>query len=271
MRNKELVVLLPAYNEEKDVRRLVSRWQQNTEAILTQYDLSLKIVVVNDGSQDKTQAICNELEKQYDNFKLINHVQNKGLGKAVETGFLYVIESCPYCEKVCLMDCDNTQSPHYILDLLKKASEYPEKSDVVIASRYQKGAKVHGLAKYRLLTSEGAKYVYCSILRVKNVKDYTCGYRLYSKEILQRAYKRFRQSLIEESGFTCMAEILYKLYCIGARFEEIPFELHYDAKKGTSKMKVLKTARDSVLLAIRLKKIKRERPINNEDHAQVSC
>jgi L-cysteine desulfidase len=61
------------------------------------------------------------------------------------------------------------------------------KADVVIASRYQKGAEVKGLSKLRIFTSEGARYVYSLILNVKNVKDYTCGYRLYKKSSF---YKR---------------------------------------------------------------------------------
>lgn len=53
-----------------------------------------------------------------------------------------------------------------------------------------------------------------------------------------------------------MAELLYKLFTCGAVFGEIPFVLRYDYKKGTSKMSVLKTAINSIGLALRLRKIK---------------
>ncbi len=131
------------------------------------------------------------------------------------------------------------------------------KADVVIASRYQKGAEVKGVSNIRLLMSEGAKHVFSLILNVPNVKDYTCGYRLYKKKILLDASKIFGGSLVAESGFTCMVELLYKLYCCGAVFTEIPFRLRYDYKKGSSKMAVFKTAVNSAQLALRLKKIKK--------------
>lgn len=257
MENRELVVLLPAYNEEKDVERLVKRWEKEAD-VIKNYNLALKIVVINDGSKDKTREIGEQLARTYSNVKLINHSCNKGLGKAVETGFKYVIEECPNCLYTCLMDCDNTQSPIYIETMLEKVKKSQQKIDVVIASRYQKGAKVYGLAGYRKLTSNGARWVYSTLLHIKGVKDYTCGYRLYTRSILEEAYAYFKNHLIEQEGFTCMAEVLYKLSCIGAHFAEVPFELHYDDKKGASKMKVLKTAKDSIALAFKLRKIRRK-------------
>lgn len=254
----ELTVLLPAYNEEENVESLVERWQQYCLPLIEKYGLSLQIVVVNDGSSDGTSSIGEMLEKKYSNFTLLNHIKNKGLGEAVKTAITYIIENCPNSRYACLMDCDNTHDPKYIMDMLEKTGMNKQITDVdvVIASRYQKGSNVHGLAKHRVLTSEGAKYVYGALLTVKGVKDYTCGYRLYSKEILQRAYQFFGDKIIEEAGFTCMSELLYKLYIVKARFAEIPFELRYDFKKGQSKMKLLKTAINSFLLAFRLRKLR---------------
>lgn len=254
----ELTVLLPAYNEEENVETLVERWQQFYKPVEDKYGLSLQIVAVNDGSSDHTSAICEMLEKKYNNFTLVNHIKNKGLGEALKTAVTYVLESCPNSIYACLMDCDNTHDPKYIIDMLEKAGSGRElkAADVVIASRYQKGAKVQGVAKYRLLTSEGAKYVYSALLNVKGVKDYTCGYRLYSKEILVKAYKYFGNKIVEERDFTCMAELLYKLHIVNARFAEVPFELRYDFKLGQSKMKVVKTAINSIKLAFRLRRLK---------------
>ena len=102
-----------------------------------------------------------------------------------------------------------------------------------------------------------SKIVFSVLLHIPNVKDYTCGYRLYNRKILLSAVDRFGDGLVAESGFTCMVELLYKLYCCGAVFAEVPFALCYDYKKGTSKMAVMKTAVNSIRLALQLKKIKR--------------
>ena len=256
--NDELVVLLPAYNEENDVEKLVMRWEKQ-EKIISKYQLALKIVVINDGSKDKTREICENLKRTHQYFELINHEQNKGLGKAVETGFKYVIEYHPNCQFVCLMDCDNTQNPKYIEDMLCKMDS--SKVDVVIASRYQKGAAVHGLSWHRRMTSEGARWIYKCVFNVPNVRDYTCGFRLYTYDILKKANHAYQERFIEQSGFTCMAEILYKLSCVGARFGEIPFELQYGEKGGKSKMRVIKTIKDSLKLTLQLRKIKKDESI----------
>lgn len=251
----DLTVVLPAYNEEENIETMVERWQQLRDELGERYGLKLQIVVVNDGSKDRTREIAENLEKEHNNFILINHPQNKGLGEAVKTGIAYFTKECPNSSHMCLMDCDNTQDPVYIADMLDRMKE--KSADVVIASRYQKGAAVQGVSGIRLLMSGGAKHVFSVLLHVPNVKDYTCGYRLYGRSILKKASGRFGENLVEESGFTCMVELLYKLYSCGAVFAEVPFALRYDFKKGASKMAVLKTAVNSIRLSLELKRIQR--------------
>ncbi|MDD2483589.1 MAG: glycosyltransferase [Eubacteriales bacterium] len=249
----KITVILPAYNEEENIETMVARWQEFREVLKKNYGLELELVAVNDGSKDRTKELGEQLEKEYTNFTLVNHAKNKGLGEAVKTGIKYFLSQSPERAFLCLMDCDNTQDPAYVVDLLDKANT--TEADVVIASRYQKGAEVKGVSGFRLLMSEGAKYVFSFILNVPDVRDYTCGYRLYSRRILLAATERFGENLVAESGFTCMVELLYKLYCCGAKFAEIPFALRYDFKKGASKMSVAKTAVSSIRLAMQLKKI----------------
>ncbi len=257
-----LTVILPAYNEEENIDMMVESWQKQREFLKEKYGLELQITAVNDGSRDRTAEIARRLEKEHSNFTLINHPENKGLGEAVKTGISYFIEQCPESSLMCLMDCDNTQDPHYISCMLDDMVR--NDADVVIASRYQSGSGVKGVSRLRLLMSGGAKLAFSLILHVPQVKDYTCGYRLYNKKILLSASKRFGDQLVAERGFTCMVELLYKLYSCGAVFAEIPFELRYDYKNGASKMSVLKTAVKSFGLAFRLRKIKK---IPEYDHA----
>ena len=101
-------------------------------------------------------------------------------------------------------------------------------------------------------------YSYCwlyykTILNVSNVNDYTCGYRLYSYDIIKKANVIFKGKLVTRSSFACMMEVLYKLHLVGCRFAEIPFELRYDNKQGQSKMKVLTTIKESVFTALKLR------------------
>jgi len=250
-----LTVVLPAFNEEQDIESLVKRWQQYKDVLSESYGLNLEIVAVNDGSADKTKGIAERLEREYENFTLINHTYNKGLGEAVKTGIGHFLQNCHDSLYLCIMDCDNTHDPCYITDMLDLMRETA--ADVVIASRYRKGSRVKGLSGLRLLMSHGARYVFKLLLNVPGVSDYTCGYRVYRREILLSAFKRFGSGLVSEKGFCCMTELLYKLHACGAVFGEVPFVLRYDLKKGTSKMDVLKTAINSVRLALRLRELKR--------------
>lgn len=253
----KLTVLLPAYNEEENIQVLVENWLSYEKKINQIFNLELEIVIVNDGSLDNTKKISEELEVKYKNFKLVNHEKNKGLGEGLKTAINYVSRNSTDKDYACIMDCDNTQDPMYIIDMLKlsRANEEEIGPDIIIASRFQKGSSVKGLSKFRLLTSAGAKLVYSSILRIKNVRDYTCGYRLYKVSILNKAQAYFGENIIEETGFTCMAEILYKLYALGGTCGEVPFELRYDYKRGASKMNVLKTSIDSIKLAFHLRSL----------------
>lgn len=247
----DIVIVLPAYNEEENIYELVDKWQKLRQALKKNYNLTLKIALINDGSKDKTKDIGEKLEKSYDNFILVNHEKNMGLGMAVKTGIEYAIKSLPESKYVCIMDCDNTHDPKYIFSMLEK--EKLTKADVVIASRYEKYSAVRGLSLFRKATCIGAKFVYSAVLRVTNVKDYTCGYRLYKRSILEKYIDKFGDKIIEETGFTCMVEILYKLYICKAVFAEVPFELRYDLKMGASKMKVMKTSYNSIKFLVTLK------------------
>lgn len=117
----------------------------------------------------------------------------------------------------------------------------------------QARVRVQGLQASRKLFSDGARLYYTLVLHVPGVKDYTCGYRVYTRPALQAGVARYGQALVEKKSFACMMELLYKLYRCGCTFAEVPFTLYYDSKEGESKMNLGKTIRDSFLTALRLR------------------
>ena len=98
-----------------------------------------------------------------------------------------------------------------------------------------------------------AKLYYTFMLNVKNVRDYTCGYRAYKYSAVSKAKEKYRDKLVTQSSFACMMEVLYKISKIGAKFDEVPFVLRYDNKGGQSKMRVFKTIFNSLITALKLK------------------
>jgi glycosyltransferase involved in cell wall biosynthesis len=83
MRVRELSVFLPCYEEEGNVARTVER----AVAVLRERDLErFEVIVVNDGSRDRTGPIADTLAAEYDEVRVAHHVQNQGYGAALRTG-----------------------------------------------------------------------------------------------------------------------------------------------------------------------------------------
>jgi dolichol-phosphate mannosyltransferase len=188
--------------------------------------------------------------------QILDHGVNKGLGQAMLTGLRHAAMLVNDEDVLVSMDADNTHEPLLIGAMLKKirAVDGVRAADVVIASRYEKGGEEIGLSKIRSILSGGASSLLRIFFPIPGVKDYTCGYRAYRGDMLKRAYQVYGDRLVEERGFTCMAEILIKLRAIGARVAEVPLVLRYDLKSGMSKMKVVRTIlRYFVLIGANLK------------------
>ncbi|WP_427340125.1 glycosyltransferase family 2 protein [Caloranaerobacter sp. DY30410] len=247
----KLYAIIPCYNEENNIDALIKKWINITD-FLKQFSIDcLEIVLINDGSNDNTKKIIESKMKKYPQITLIEHGINKGLGETLKTGLKYVVNKSNDNDFICTMDGDNTHDPLYLVNMFNKVINL--KADCIIASRYCKTSKIKGVPFYRNFMSFGAKLFFSIILHIPNVKDYTCGYRLYSSKILKKSFEKYGEKIITEKGFTCMVELLYKLYKSGCIFEEAPFTLNYDKKIGQSKMKVLKNAIKSITIGIKLR------------------
>ena len=220
-----LYLLLPAYNEAGALPALLA----SARAALPP---PFQIVVVDDGSSDDTARIAAPLAE------VIRHPRNLGLGAAMLTGIKAVCSKAADRDVLVAMDADNTHDPALIPALVARLDAG---SDLVIASRYAPGGAEIGLSLPRKIMSRGASTLLRLFFPIPGARDYTCGYRAYRVSLLKRALNRFGDRLIEETGFTCMAELLIKLAHLGARVSEVPLVLRYDLKAGASKMRVLRT------------------------------
>lgn len=247
---KKIFAMLPCYNEEKDIYPLVHKWMDLVDDFKEKgYELS--VYCVNDCSTDSTKSVIEKLVNEFpEKVSLIDHEVNKGLGGVLMTSFRFFLNNGCLGDLCILMDGDNTHDPIYSLSMLSKIDSG---ADCVIASRYCESSETKGVSPIRLFMSWGAKQYYSLCLNVKNVKDYTCGYRAYTYDIIKRAYDKFGDKLVERRSFACMMEVLYKLNLAGAKFAEVPFELRYDHKEGESKMRILKTVRESLITAADLR------------------
>jgi glycosyltransferase involved in cell wall biosynthesis len=84
MRVRELSVFLPCFDEEANVARTVER----ALAVLRERDLDrFEVIVVNDGSRDRTGVVADTLAEEYDEVRVAHHIENQGYGAALRTGF----------------------------------------------------------------------------------------------------------------------------------------------------------------------------------------
>lgn len=236
-------VALPAYNEENSLPPLLKA----IEAALEPAGIEYGVIVVDDGSRDATTSIAREAAL-HGPVELIMHGKNQGLAAAIRTGLNAAVARSGPRDVIVTMDCDDTHPPRLIPQMLDQINEG---RDVVIASRFQPGAKVVGVPASRMLYSVGARWMFQMLFPIHGVRDYTCGYRAYRAEAIRAAGAMYGDKLITETGFSCMADLLLKLRRLPLEMSEIPLELRYDRRGGGSKMRVLRTIRQTLLLMVR--------------------
>jgi len=226
-------IVLPAYNEEAGLEKLLLRIKSAMEVAEVRYH----VFVVNDGSKDRTRETAQKQSRALP-ITVINHERNKGLGEALKTGLGRAKDTCQTQDVIITMDADNTHPPDLIPGMLSKIDEG---YDLVIASRFVKGAKEYGLSLHRKVLSRGASMLMRMLFRIENVKDYTCGYRAYRADTIRKAFLLYGETFIQEKGFNAIVEILLKLRGQKVKACELPLILHYDWKEGASKMPIMRT------------------------------
>ncbi|NLM21707.1 MAG: glycosyltransferase family 2 protein [Peptococcaceae bacterium] len=232
----KVLIALPAYNEEAgivDVLTNILRFGHRSR-------YQIEVLVVDDGSTDQTAHLVEQFAGQHDFVSLIRHEINKGLGEAVRTIFQYATWHLDTDDVLVTMDADNTHNPFLIESMVSNLIS--RNLDMVVASRFAAGGCELGLKSLRKLYSRGAMLFFKLFFPIKNLNDYSSGFRAYRSGVIQQALKEWEE-LITTNGFDCMAEIAAKFSRMGIRAGEVPLILRYELKKGESKMKVAQTVK----------------------------
>lgn len=241
-------VVLPAYNEAEALQPLL----ESLHATLALAGLPHEIVVVDDGSSDDTAILASQASLTMP-VRLVRHERNRGLAAALRTGLTDAVDHAQPGDVVVTMDSDNTHPAGLIPRML---SMIAEGRDVVIASRFQPGARVIGVPFDRVLLSITARWVFKTLQPIPGVRDYTCGFRAYRVEPLAATIDYYGDHFVSEQGFSCMVDVLLKMRRLRVNgrpivMGEAPLVLRYDQKGGVSKMRVLRTIRQTLSLVAR--------------------
>lgn len=159
----DLLIVIPAYNEEKNISRVVA----NLEANYPQFDY----VVINDGSRDGTAALC-----RAKGYHMIDLPVNLGLAGAFQTGLKYAYEH-GYSYAI-QFDGDGQHQPQYIQSMLDKIQEG---YDIVIASRFLTEKKPRSM---RMLGSNLIQLA-LRLTTGENIHDPTSGMRMFNREMIK--------------------------------------------------------------------------------------
>lgn len=241
--------VLPAYNEAENLGPLLEKiGQVMSHGAPGVKSLEYRIVVVNDGSRDNTAEVAREAAGRLP-VDLVEHAKNLGLPRTVEDGLRKAMADARPDDVIITMDADNTHEPAHALAMYRLIQAG---RDLVIASRYQKGAREVGLSFERRILSLGANLMLKLFFPMAGVRDYTCGYRAYRAGLLDRAFAAYGDKFVESTTFSATAEILLKLRLFRPKAGEVPMILQYDQKKGASKMKIASTIADYLRVMARM-------------------
>jgi glycosyltransferase involved in cell wall biosynthesis len=207
-KSKSLLIVIPAYNEEKIIEKTIKEVIKEIKNL----NVTTKLLVVNDGSNDNTSIIIKKTIKKSNDVILSNHKTNKGYGAAIQTGIDYANKK--KFKYALFMDSDLTNNPK---DIKKFADNIKYDYDCVKASRYIKGGKTQNIPLSRLYISKFGNNI-ASILFNVGVKDCTNGFLMLKPSF-------FKKIKLKEKDFAVIMEEMYYLKKKNAYIKEIPVTL----------------------------------------------
>ncbi len=213
----KLSIIIPAYNEEDAIAGIINRCLKEQENIVRETPVeSVEIIVVNDGSQDKTAEIAG----QFKNIILVSYEKNRGYGAAIKSGFAKATGNI-----VSFLDADGTCDPKYFIDMCNKLIE--EDADIVIGSRMTKESKMPRIRRLGNLL-----YVLLiNLLGNTRITDSASGMRVIKKSSLKKIYP-LPDGLHFTPAMSCKAVLDKELKIL-----EVP--MRYEERIGESKLGVL--------------------------------
>ena len=217
MRNR--LIIVPTYNELTNAPLLIRR-------IFKQIPNS-DVLVVDDGSPDKTGDAIRELQQEFPTLQLLERKTKLGLGSAYRLGFAWGLERG--YEELIEMDADLS---HRVRDLktMIDEKELQPNTDLVIGSRWIPGGKTENWSRGRELLSRAAN-LYVRAMVGLGVKDSTAGFRIYSASML----KRLNMESIKGEGYSFQIEMTRAVHELGGKIIEVPITFR-ERENGVSKM-----------------------------------
>ena len=198
-----LVAIIPAFNEEEALPDVIAKTLKYVD----------KVIIVNDGSIDKTAEVAIEAGAE-----VINHSTNLGKGEALKSGFKAVGND----SIIITIDGDGQHNPDEIPDLIKPIIE--NGADLVNGSRYMNGPEENTPAYRRV--GQRVLDIATNISAGITVTDSQSGFRAFSPK--SKSCFRFK-----DTGFGIESEMLVDAAEAGLKIVEVPITVRYDVDGST--------------------------------------
>jgi len=203
-----LSVFFPAYNDSGTIASMVIRAVSAATELTSDYE----VIVVNDGSEDATAEIADELARTYPHVRVIHHQRNRGYGGALQTGIRSATK-----ELIFYTDGDAQYDPAELGALWEKMSAG---TDLVNGYKISRADPLHRIVIGRLY------HHIVSILFGLTLRDVDCDFRLMRRSMFDRV------DLRQTSGVICL-EMMKKIQDAGFHIVEVPVH-HYHRAFGKS-------------------------------------
>ena len=200
----KITIGIPAYNEEKNIAKIITKLKKITDSI----------IVCDDGSSDMTSEIAKNL-----GVIVISHKKNMGYGAAIRT----IFEKSAEIGSDILVTFD-ADGQHRIEDVSRVLHPLENnEADIVIGSRFL--GKQSNVPNYRKLGIKVITQITNSSIKTK-LTDSQSGFRAYSKQVLSKIS-------LSEVGMGISTEILIKASSEGLRITEVPITILYSGNTST--------------------------------------
>ena len=212
----EKVIVIPTYNERGNIEKLLPE--------LLDFDPSLEVLVVDDGSPDGTADAVEAIARQRGRAHVLRRTSKDGIGPAYRAGFKKALELGG--QLIVQMDADFSHPIESLPELFEGTADH----DVVLGSRYLDGITVVRWPMERLLLSYFGNYYVRKLTRLP-VRDTTGGFKCWRRETLEA----IDLDQVRSNGYSFQIEMTYRAWCKGARILEVPI-IFMDREVGVSKM-----------------------------------
>jgi|SRR5579862_4961865 len=245
MRDKpNISFFCPAYNDEDNLAGVVAAADALLQAAANEYE----IIIVEDGSPDRTAAVADELARRYKKVIVIHHAENRGYGAALKSGFRRA-----RFENVAYTDGDHQFD---VRELTKMIPLILNGAELVTGYRTNRVVSRRRLMQSRMFNA------LINRLFGLHVRDVNCALKMYKKTLLD-------SMAIESDSAFIDAEIFIKAAARGCRLEQVGVT-HYPRRHGKASSARIGVVMSTLADIIRYYRLQRRGLLNERPHERGS-